>query len=144
MPDGDGPFPLVLNPVGHWGDAKNEETPAARNRGLAKLGYIAITYDPFGQGERNVPGNNHQEAWRLALTGRTNMPIMVHDTIRALDYMLTRSDVDGGFVAISSCPGPKSGEERIERIELTPLGRCNRVHEANRKARMTRVDSAAL
>ncbi len=105
VPDGDGPFPLVLCPVGHWGNAKNEETPAARNRGLAKLGYITITYDPFGQGERNVSGNSHQEAWRLSLTGRSNMTMMVYDTIRALDYMVTRDDFDSALVACTGASG---------------------------------------
>ena len=105
VPEGDGPFPLVLCPVGHWGDAKNEETPAARNRGLARLGYITITYDPFGQGERNVDGNSHQEAWRLSLTGRSNMSIMVYDTVRALDYMLTRDDVDPTRIACTGASG---------------------------------------
>jgi hypothetical protein len=105
VPDGEGPFPLVLCPVGHWGRGKNEATPAARNRALAKLGYITITYDPFGQEERNVPGNGHDEAWRLPLTGHCNMSIMVWDTVRALDYMLTREDVDGTRIACTGASG---------------------------------------
>jgi dienelactone hydrolase len=95
----------VLCPVGHWTHGKNEETPAARSRGLAKLGYITLTYDPFGQEERAVPGNAHTEAWNLALTGRCNMSLMVWDTVRALDYMLTRPDVDGTRIACTGASG---------------------------------------
>ncbi|MGQ9732279.1 MAG: alpha/beta hydrolase family protein, partial [Candidatus Zipacnadales bacterium] len=105
VPDGKGPFPLVLCPVGHWSQGKNDPTPTARNRGLAKLGYITITYDPFGQEERNIPGNSHQEAWRLMLTGHCNMSIMVWDTVRALDYMLTRDDVDPMRIACTGASG---------------------------------------
>jgi len=105
VPDGPGPFPLVLCPVGHWGRGKDEPTPAARSHGLAKLGYMTITYDPFGQEERAIPGNEHTEHWRLVLTGHSNMSIMVWDTVRALDYMLTRPDVDGTRIACTGASG---------------------------------------
>lgn len=105
VPDAQGPFPLVLCPVGHWSRGKNEPNPAARSQGLAKLGYITITYDPFGQEERAVPGNGHDEAWRLALTGHCNMTFMVWDTVRALDYMLTRPDVDPTRIACTGASG---------------------------------------
>jgi len=105
VPDGPGPFPLVLCPVGHWGHGKDEQTPAARSHGLAKLGYITITYDPFGQEERAVPGNEHSEHWRLSLTGHSNMSLMVWDTVRALDYMLTRPDVDPDRIACTGASG---------------------------------------
>jgi hypothetical protein len=105
VPDGPGPFPLVLCPVGHWGRGKNDGPPSARNRGLAKLGYITITYDPFGQEERSVAGNAHTEAWNLSLTGHCNMSLMVWDTVRALDYMLTRPDVDGTRIACTGASG---------------------------------------
>jgi hypothetical protein len=105
VPDGDGPFPLVLCPVGHWGRGKNEPEAAARSHALAKLGTITITYDPFGQEERKIPGNGHDEHWRLVLTGHTNMSIMVWDTVRALDYMLTRDDVDPTRIACTGASG---------------------------------------
>jgi len=105
VPDGPGPFPLVLNPLGHWPKSKWDIPPQARNHGLAKLGYITITYDPFGQGERAVPGNTHDEFWHLVLTGHTNMSIMVWDTVRALDYMLTRPDVDPIRIACTGASG---------------------------------------
>ncbi len=105
VPDGPGPFPLVLCPVGHWRHGKDEQTPAARSHGLAKLGYVTITYDPFGQEERAVPGNEHSEHWRLSLTGHSNMSLMVWDTVRALDYMLTRPDVDPDRIACTGASG---------------------------------------
>ncbi len=105
VPDGQGPFPLVLCPVGHWLRGKNEPVAAARSHALAKLGYITITYDPFGQEERAIPGNEHVEAWRLLLTGHTNMSLMVWDTVRALDTMLSRPDVDPKRIACTGASG---------------------------------------
>lgn len=105
VPEGERPFPLVLCPVGHWRHAKAEPTAAARSHALAKLGYITITYDPFGQGERAIAGNSHQEHWRLVLSGHGNVSIMVWDTVRALDYMLTRSDVDASRIACTGASG---------------------------------------
>lgn len=105
VPDGNGPFPLVLCPVGHWARGKNEAEAAARSHALAKLGTIMITYDPFGQEERKIPGNGHDEHWRLVLTGHTNMSIMVWDTVRALDYMLSRDDVDPARIACTGASG---------------------------------------
>lgn len=104
VPDGTGPFPLVVSPVGH-GLEKRAGVAAARNHGLARLGYITIVYDPFGQGERAVSGMSHDEHWRLGLSGHSNMTIMVWDSMRALDYMLTRADVDPTRVAVTGYSG---------------------------------------
>jgi dienelactone hydrolase len=105
VPDGVGPFPIVLNPVGHWGESKAEPVVQARCIGLAKQGYLALTYDPFGQGERNVVGNGHSEYFRSILVGWNNMSFMVWDTMRALDYLLQRNDVDGSRVACTGASG---------------------------------------
>ncbi len=106
VPDGAGPFPLVVSPIGHWMTyGKASDTPARRAHGLAALGYLTLTYDPFGQGERAIAGNEHGEHWRLVLSGHTNAGLMVWDTIRALDYLLTREDVDPDRIAITGASG---------------------------------------
>jgi len=106
LPDGPGPFPLVVSPIGHWMTyGKAADTPARRAHGLAALGHATITYDPFGQGERAVPGNEHGEHWRLVLSGHTNAGLMVWDTMRAIDYMATRPDIDATSAAITGASG---------------------------------------
>jgi len=98
-------FPAVLCPPGHWQFAKAQEQVQARCIGLAKLGFLALSYDPFGQGERNVEGNGHQEYFRTVLAGRNNMSYMLWDTMRALDYLLTRDDVDPDRIACTGASG---------------------------------------
>ena len=97
--------PAVLCPVGHWHHSKTQPQVQARCIGLAKLGFIALTYDAFGQGERAVPGNSHREYFSTILAGRNNMTAMVWDTVRALDYLLERPDVDSERVACTGASG---------------------------------------
>ncbi len=105
VPDGEGPFPAVLCPVGHWPLAKEQHVVQSRCTGLAKLGFLALVYDPFGQGERAVEGNGHHEYFRTILVGRNNMSWMVWDTMRALDYLLERDDVDGERIGCTGASG---------------------------------------
>jgi dienelactone hydrolase len=97
--------PAVLCPVGHWGLGKAEPVVQARCIGLAKQGYVVLTYDPFGQGERAVAGNDHGEYARSILVGADNMTFMVWDTLRALDLLLERTDVDPERVACTGASG---------------------------------------
>lgn len=106
VPDGNGPFPAVVHPIGHYYDfGKSDSHVAPRAHGLAKLGYVSLVYDAFGQGERDVGGQYHQEGWNLALTGRSNLTVMAWDSMRAIDYLETRSEVDASRVAITGASG---------------------------------------
>jgi len=97
--------PAVVCPTGHFGLAKTEPVVQARCIGLAKQGYVVLTYDPFGQGERDVPGNGHSEYFRSIAVGRNNMSFMVWDTLRAIDYLLERPEVDPERIACTGCSG---------------------------------------
>ncbi|MEW6072837.1 MAG: acetylxylan esterase [Planctomycetota bacterium] len=105
VPAGVGPFPAVLCPVGHWAHAKAQDVVQARCIGFAKQGFLVLTYDPFGQGERAVEGNGHDEYFRGILAGANNMTYMVWDTVRALDYLLERGDVDGSRIGCTGASG---------------------------------------
>lgn len=105
-PSGSGQrWPAVLCPVGHWPHSKTEPVVQARCIGLAKLGFVVLTYDPFGQGERAVEGNGHDEYWRAALSGLSNMSFMIWDSVRALDYLLSLPCVDPARVACTGASG---------------------------------------
>jgi hypothetical protein len=105
VPDGSGPFPLVVVAVGHWPSGKTDPIPSAVTHALAKRGFISMIYDPVGQGERAVSGNSHVESHGLNLSGHTNLTLMVWDTMRAIDYMLTRPDVDATKLALTGASG---------------------------------------
>lgn len=47
-----GKAPGILNAVGHWEHSKAQEVEQARCIGLARKGYVALIWDPLGQGER--------------------------------------------------------------------------------------------
>ena len=104
IPDGPGPFPVVLSPIGHY-DSKEDAAVVPRAHGLAQLGIISIVYDPFGQGERRDPANGHGANWALALTGRSNMTLMLWDTMRALDYLETRPEADTSAAVVTGASG---------------------------------------
>jgi cephalosporin-C deacetylase-like acetyl esterase len=104
--DAKGKLPAVLNPIGHWYQyAKNETAEQDREISLAKLGYVVFTYDPVGQGERLKPGNEHNWGFNLLLVGKCIEGVMVYESMRALDYLLTRPEVDPARIAITGSSG---------------------------------------
>jgi len=107
VPKGSGPpkRAAVLCPCGHWANAKAQAQVQARCIGLAKLGFVVLTYDPFGQGERRVEGNGHHEYFKSVLVGRNNMTYMIWDSIRALDYLAGRPDVDPSRIGATGASG---------------------------------------
>ena len=52
LPDGKGPFPGVLMPIGHSTNGKAADYVQRGCILLAKNGIAALAYDPIGQGER--------------------------------------------------------------------------------------------
>lgn len=113
------PLPAVLNPLGHWADGKAEAVVQARGIGLARQGYIALVYDPIGQGERSqhwdtvtninpVESSTEQHAGACLpcwLTGQTVINHMVWDGVRMLDYLETRDDVDSSRIGCTGASG---------------------------------------
>jgi dienelactone hydrolase len=97
----------VVAPIGHYlsaGKAASENQALCIE--LARLGFIALTYDAIGHGERVVQGNNHHEAgFALHPLGQTVSGWMVWDSMRAIDYLLTRDDVDPARIGITGNSG---------------------------------------
>lgn len=110
VPDGEGKRPAVLCVHGHWRLAKSEPVVQARCIGLAKLGFFVLMVDAFGAGERGLqppPGEYHGEMVGATLfpTGRPLSGIQVYENQRAVDYLLTRPEVDGERLGITGCSG---------------------------------------
>jgi cephalosporin-C deacetylase-like acetyl esterase len=99
--------PAVLSPIGHFlTPGKTAPEVQARCLKLAKLGFIVLAYDAIGQGERMTPGNIHHDAgYALLPLGETIAGWMVWDSMRAIDYLLTRDDVDATRLGITGNSG---------------------------------------
>ncbi len=68
-------------------------------RALAKQGFLTISLDYRGSEARNQ--DIYLEALREQLAGRSFMGLLVHETIRTVDYLQTRKDVDGAKLGIT-------------------------------------------
>ncbi len=91
-PIGDGPFPAVLSPHGHWTYGRLENTPTtsgpARAIGLARQGFVVFSYDMVGYNDsQQLPhtfGSRREFLWGLSLAG-----LQLWNAIRALDFLET-------------------------------------------------------
>ena len=114
------PFPAILAPIGHSPNGKAALRYQYTYQNLARKGYIVLTWDPFGQGERIQylkPGTNqtrfhaismeHTQAGRpMVLFGDGLALYLAWDGIRGLDYLLTRPEVDPQRIG---CTGQSGG-----------------------------------
>src|SRR5256885_1484573 len=109
--------PAVLVAAGHAADGKFHYQ--ALSQRLAGRGYVVILWDPVGQGERsqfwdatagksryNLICGEHAVMGNLAYLAGANLARWeIWDGIRAVDYLLTRPEVDGGRISITGTSG---------------------------------------
>ena len=142
VPDGAGPFPAVISPCGHSADGRIYRPYQFLYLGLVKRGFMVLAYDPIGQGERRQywnPQTGRDElggpvTWEHSLVGQLLLLIgqdlthyRVWDGMRAIDYLLTRPDVDGSRIG---CMGQSGGGTLTLFISaLDERVKCAAVHE---------------
>jgi len=109
--------PAVLVPAGHSPDGKFHYQ--ALGQRLVGRGYVVISWDPVGQGERsqfwdattgksryNLICGEHAVMGNLAYLAGANLARWeIWDGIRAVDYLLTRPEVDGQRISITGTSG---------------------------------------
>jgi cephalosporin-C deacetylase-like acetyl esterase len=113
-----GPFPAVLAPLGHTRNGKAYRNYAYVYQTLARKGYVVLAFDPFGQGERYQyldprtgkalygPTGEHSQAGRpMLLFGSTFAQYRAWDGVRALDYLLSRPEVDPEKIGLTGQSG---------------------------------------
>ncbi|MEQ1828980.1 MAG: acetylxylan esterase [Pirellula sp.] len=113
-----GPFPAVVGTCGHSNNGKAAEAYQSFAQGLVKLGYVCLIYDPIGQGERlqysvdrttskiGVGVLEHLHAGNQQfLVGDFLGAWHAWDGIRALDYLMTRSEVDATRIGVTGNSG---------------------------------------
>lgn len=110
VPNHPGRHAAVLCVHGHWKGAKQDPHVQARCIGLARLGFFVLAVDAFGAGERGIGkalGEYHGEmvAATLYPIGRPLSGLQVYENQRAVDYLLTRREVDGDRIGITGASG---------------------------------------
>ncbi len=106
LPDGlDRPAPAVLFYPGHWwADSKARPDFQAFCINMARLGFVVLSFDPFGQGERGVSSRDHRRTEAL-LVGVAQQGFAVYETRCALEYLFSRPEVDIRRVGITGASG---------------------------------------
>jgi Acetyl xylan esterase (AXE1) len=117
---GQPPYPGILFPLGHELGAKANPTWQQMLGSLAKKGYVALAWDTVGQGERvQLYDSDFGESKvfrsttehtimgiQCLLAGDNLARYTVWDGMRALDYLLSRKEVDPDRIG---CTGNSGG-----------------------------------
>jgi dienelactone hydrolase len=106
----EGRHPAVLSVHGHWPWARIDPHVQARSIGLARLGYVCLAVDAFGAGERAIdpaPGTYHGGLVGASLwpAGVPLQGLQVYDNRRAVDYLVSRPEVNPDRLAITGASG---------------------------------------
>lgn len=112
------PLPGVVGSCGHSANGKAAEAYQSFAQGLARHGYVVLIFDPIGQGERLQYPDEHGKSHVGVGVGEHllagNQQYLVGDFfgswrawdgIRALDYLLSRPEVDSRRVGITGNSG---------------------------------------
>lgn len=113
------PLPGVVGSCGHSANGKAAEAYQSFAQGLARQGYVVLIFDPIGQGERiQYLDDDHSKSTVGVGVGEHllggNQQFLIGDFfgswrawdgIRALDYLLTRPEVDPNHVGITGNSG---------------------------------------
>ncbi len=110
IPKTSGRHAAVLCVHGHWPGAKQDPHVQARCAGLAKLGFFVLAVDAFGAGERAIGkalGEYHGEMAAATLwpVGLPLSGLQVYENLRAVDYLITRPEVDPERIGITGASG---------------------------------------
>lgn len=116
---GRAPYPAILFPLGHEGGAKAHDAWQRVLGNLARRGFVLLAWDPVGQGERVQLYDEDFRTSKLVasttehtmagiqslLVGDAFARFTIWDALRALDYLLSRPEVDTKRVGITGNSG---------------------------------------
>ncbi|MCG2587541.1 alpha/beta hydrolase family protein [Rhodohalobacter sulfatireducens] len=112
--------PVVIYVSGHTAEGYRSEIYQHKILNLVDKNFIVFAFDPVGQGERleynfgneRVPssfgspaGGHSYSGLQGYITGNTQAQIMIWDGIRAVDYLLTRDEIDPERIGITGRSG---------------------------------------
>ncbi|PYU39216.1 MAG: hypothetical protein DMG54_01120 [Acidobacteria bacterium] len=113
------PYPAILYPLGHERGGKTNPTWQQMLGSLATKGFVALAWDPVGQGERlqifdedlreSKVGNSTTEhtvvGTQCMLVGDHLARYTIWDGMRALDYLFSRKEVDPARIGLTGNSG---------------------------------------
>jgi cephalosporin-C deacetylase-like acetyl esterase len=118
LPNGPGPFPGVVVSSGHSRTAKTADYNQRFGSAMAVNGMAALCFDPIGQGERSqilndggepkFPGTTTEHSLigvGSILVGRNTAGYRVWDAMRAIDYLVSRPEIDPKRIGMTGCSG---------------------------------------
>jgi dienelactone hydrolase len=119
IPDGPGKKPAILNVIGHSLPSFRRDIYQHLILNLVNKGFIVFAIDPVGQGERLQYSDSDlklvqftsstQEHTFMAnqcfLSGNSLAKYFIWDGIRAIDYLLTRKEVDPDRIGLTGLSG---------------------------------------
>jgi cephalosporin-C deacetylase-like acetyl esterase len=144
---GNGPFPGIISPCGHARLARMMSEFQGAYLNLVKSGFVVLGYDPIGEGERRQywnpvtdvtqvgdPVYEHSMCGQLLLLlGENLTEYRIWDGMRAIDYLMTRPEVDPKRIG---CAGQSGGgtltefisvvDERVQCAAIIEGGTTNR------------------
>ncbi len=103
-----GKHPGVLTPHGHWTYGRLENAPEfsgpALGISLARQGYVVFAYDMVGWNDTvqtpHAFGGRREQLWSFGPLG-----LQLWNSIRAVDFLQSLDDVDGGKIAVTGASG---------------------------------------
>jgi dienelactone hydrolase len=116
---GNAPYPAVLHSTGHSVAAKARAFYQTLSLGLVRNGFVVLTYDPLGQGERRefydaalqdskVGGTTAEHEMlglQSLLAGESIARQMIWDGMRGIDLLQSRLEVDRDRIGATGCSG---------------------------------------
>ena len=117
LPKTSGPHPAVVFQIGHFPGGKTYDQTIPGN--LAIKGFVVIAFDPIGEGERiqdynpvtgtGVAGADTSQHFMAGaqsiLMGQNFARYELFDAQRAIDYLVSRPEVDATRIGATGCSG---------------------------------------
>ena len=111
IPDGNGPFPAIVHMLGHWRKGKIDTSgPQQVGQAFALNGYVCLTIDPWGSGERaTTHGDFEYHGSNLGASfmniGETLLGRQVVDNMRGIDLLSAMPNVDANRIGATGASG---------------------------------------
>ena len=108
-PLGEGPFPALACPHGHWEHGRLENTElgsiAGRCINFARQGMVAFSYDMVGYNDSDQFVHREIGGRREALWGIGALSLQLWNSIRVVDFLASLEDVDAERIGCTGASG---------------------------------------